>query len=87
MFKGLNTYQQLQISIVVVLFIAWVYTGVICILYPDPSDFIVNLYGKLEAVFLTLASLKTLEAKISETNGGGKDAKSSDGSTTDVVSN
>jgi hypothetical protein len=75
--KGLSTYQQLQFAIISLMFLGWAVTGAICITTPEPTDFIVNLYGKLEAVFFTLASMKTLEAAIAKSNGGGTDEKSS----------
>jgi hypothetical protein len=74
--KGLNIYQQLQFAIITAMFLGWVVTGAICIIYPDPTDFIVNLYGKLEAVFFTLASMKTLEVAIAKSNGGSNETNS-----------
>lgn len=68
--KSLNIYQQLQFAIIIVLFFAWVTTGVINVIVPEPTEFVVTLYGKLEAIFFTLVSMKTLEAAISRANGG-----------------
>lgn len=68
--KGMNVYQQLQFAIITAMFLGWVTTGTICIIVEAPTDFIFNLYGKLEAVFFTLASMKTLEVAIAKSNGG-----------------
>lgn len=73
--KELNIYQQLQFAIIIFMFFAWAVTGTICIVVSEPFAFVTNLYGKLEAVFFTLASMKALEDRILKAQGGNADEK------------
>lgn len=69
----MNIYRIIQIVIIMILLFGWVVTGYLCIITPEPSDFVAQTYSKLEAIFFTLASLKTLEVAISKANGGNND--------------
>jgi hypothetical protein len=69
--KNMNSYQQLQFAIITLMFFGWAVTGAMCVILPDPTEFVLNLYGKLEAVFFTLASMKSIEAAIAKSNEGG----------------
>jgi hypothetical protein len=66
----MDLYQQFQFAVLIVLFLGWVVSGTVCFITPEPSDFISAQYGKFEAMFLLLASLKAVESRISRTTNG-----------------
>jgi hypothetical protein len=66
----MNVYRAIQVSIIVTLMAGWIITGYICLTTPEPSDWVSQTYSKLEAIFFTLASLKSLEIAIQKANGG-----------------
>jgi hypothetical protein len=66
---NLNTYQQIQFAVLAVFFLLFVVTGGLCLVQVEPSDFVFSTYNKLEAIFLTLLSVKTLSEGIARSNG------------------
>lgn len=66
----MNVYRVIQVTIIFILLAGWVITGYLCLTTPEPSDWVTQTYSKLEAIFFTLASLKSLEIAIQKANGG-----------------
>ena len=82
--KNMSVYQQLQFAIVALFFLAFVVTGCLMIIQPEPSDIVTTMFGELKTLFLGLMSVATLKEAIVRSNGGKSNEVSSPD--TDIIS-